>query len=76
MSMSKFMLSFVTLYFCRFLLIGSSASDRHRLSRISACSIRHSPSSTSIAVYITLFSRPRSKSRFRRPMSASTRQTR
>mmetsp|Transcript_14153 Transcript_14153/g.60562 ORF Transcript_14153/g.60562 Transcript_14153/m.60562 type:complete len:252 (+) Transcript_14153:413-1168(+) len=76
MSISKFMLSFVTLYFWRFLLMGRSASERHRLSRIRACSMRHSPSSTSMAVYITRFSRPRSRSRLRRPMSASTRHTR
>jgi hypothetical protein len=70
------MLSFVTLYFWRFLLMGRSASERHRLSRISACSMRHSPSSTSMAVYITRFSSPRSRSRLRSPMSASTRHTR
>ena len=69
------MLSFVTLYFCRFLLIGSSASERQRLSRMSACSIRHSPSRTSIAVYITRFSRRRRSVVTRRPMSASTRHT-
>mmetsp|Transcript_1503 Transcript_1503/g.3412 ORF Transcript_1503/g.3412 Transcript_1503/m.3412 type:complete len:234 (+) Transcript_1503:684-1385(+) len=76
MSMRSCMESLVTLYFCLFLLMGSSAKDLHRLSLISACSMRHSPSSTSMAVYMTRFSRPRSRSRLRKPMSASTSTTR
>ena len=75
MSIRTFMLSLVTLYFCRFFEIGSNARDRHRLSLIKACSIRHSPSNTSIAVYITLFSSPRRRSRLRNPISASIKQT-
>jgi len=74
-SKTVFMLSLVTLYLCLFLEIGSKAKFLHLLSRINACSNRHSPSNTSIAVYTTRFSNPSNKSKFLKPISASTRAT-
>ena len=61
----------VTLYRCRFFEMESRDKFFHRLSRINAWSKRHWPSSISIAVYSIRFSKPRSRSRFLSPMSAS-----